>query len=306
MRSLTIGIRTGDRDARRVAKILPLSDGGWALLPGFDPKPSRGFLLLEVPTDYRQKGSVNIPRSSLYREYRSTHGVKLSIHGHGFVQFSRIGADGVLSGTDPVTGKARGFGLQSFPVTEPPRSGPMFGLGAWGLEAYPKLPPSTRGSILFEDEDLYFQSPDRDIDRNAYAVEFWPLPRRVLPAARLHRQKLVLEIPGHPYYADEPFVFVVLDTGHSPMILGVVVTAYVARWQSLSGVTLSSPSDRRLERALTAISPPPHQHQVRSADYRDAWPALPDARRVLLPVRHVPDTGLDRPWGRRRPGAAEQ
>ena len=60
-----------------------------------------------MPATYDAPGFW-LSRSAMYREYSSAHGVKLSLHGSGFVQFSRAGTTGVLAGKDPQTGRPRG------------------------------------------------------------------------------------------------------------------------------------------------------------------------------------------------------
>jgi len=111
------------------------------------------------------------------------HGVKLSLHGDGFVQFSRAGTTGILSGRDPTTGKIRGFGLHSFSPMDPSRTGPMFSMSAWGLSEYETVDRGARGTLTVDERSFYYEQPNRT-GQNAYVLEFWPLPRWALPHAR--------------------------------------------------------------------------------------------------------------------------
>jgi len=301
MNSVVVAVHRPGLGVRRLARLVPYRDGGWAMIPAFRPVPHPGFLLVEIATDYSRTGVMEVPRASLLREYRSAHGVKLSVHGGGFVQFSRVEAEGLLSGVDPTTHQARAFGLQSWPTTDPPRSGPMFALTAWGLANYPVLEASRSVAVVVGDDWQYLEDPDLEVERNAVALEFWPLPRSALPEARRIGDLTILKVGTHPYYADQPVDFVVLDTGNPLMILGLVVTLCGSQWEAQSGVSMAGPSDLAMNRAFLSVSPPPHPYAVPSADYVDAFPALPPGR-TLFPPTHwvVPDGRLGRPWGRPR------
>jgi hypothetical protein len=297
MRSLSIALATSSAGTRHIAKLASYPDGGWAVIPGFEPQPHPGYLLLEVPADYSRAGAQLMPRPSLLREYRSAHGVKLSIHGDGYVQLSRVGTEGVLSGRDPITHSPRAFGFQSFRTTDPPRTGPTFAVMAWGLELFPR--PRARNTLTVPETEFYVERPDLVEHRTAIALEFWILPRWALPHAHRRGELNILEGGPRPYYASQPVEFIVLDTGHPMMILGLVVTACHAGWPSPSGISLQSPSDFAMRRTLQAISPPPYADGVPSADYEAAQPALRRSRTIVLPTQWVSDDTLVRPWGRR-------
>ena len=287
-----------------VAKIVPLADGGWSLIPLINPVPFPGWLLLEIATDYSRSGASQALRQDLLAEYRSDSRVKLSIHAGGFVQFSRVGERGLLSGRDPMTRRPRGLGHSTSSIADPPRSGPMFGMTAWGVAEYPRLCPG-RQALVFGDEDLYDEFPDSSEVGDAFAIDCWPLPRWALASASISTAHRYLEMPGHPVYADEPFRFSVLDTGNPLMILGLVVTRFHGGFPSSSGATLSGPSDRKGQRALMGVLPPPYSASVPSADYDAAFPGLTEPRAILPITRWLPPTQRSRPWGRRSPVSCE-
>jgi hypothetical protein len=290
---------------RAIAKLVPLADGGWSLIPLLNPDPFPGWWLAEIATDYSRGGTMRSHGDDLLAEYRSDHPVKLSVHGGGFVQFSRVGQRGVVSGRDKISRRPRGLGYESRPVTDPPRSGSMFTMTAWGLEEYPYLRPN-RQAIVFGENDLYDQWPDSAEIGTAYALDCWPLPRYALAAASISTTRRLLNMPGHPFYAGQPFQFTVLDTGNPLMILGLVVTRFRSGFPSPAGATIGAPSDRRMERALTGILPRPDVATAKSADFVSSESRLAEPRRILPVVKWLSDAGLARrPWGRRSaaPGA---
>jgi hypothetical protein len=187
-----------------IAKLVPLADGGCSLIPAFSPSPHPGWLLVEVPVDYSVAGVMRAPRENLFAGYRSDFPVKLSLHGSGLVQFSRVGAQGVLSGRDPVSRAPRALGYDSFPITDPPRTGPMFGRTAWGLSAYPAV-QRNRAAVVAQDADVWDQDPDTSKPGNAYAFEFWPLPRWALPHARVAGGHLILIADADPILLRDHF-----------------------------------------------------------------------------------------------------
>jgi hypothetical protein len=293
-----IALHGSDGELRKIARLTRLADGGVSIIPAYESvRP--GWLLIEISTNYAKVGEFSIPAEDLRRRYVTSGGIKLSLHRDGFVQFSRSGSRGLLSGTDPVTGAARAFGLDSFPLTYPPRSGPMFAMQTWGIDSYPTT--FGRGNrIDIRPDSLYYQFPDRDIDRNGYALEFWPFSRDKLVHSK-SRHGLVLMPPiRHPYYVGVPAEFVVVDVEGSAMCLGLVVTAMVFDSSLDSGAVLSSPSDKSMKRAMQAFSPVlSGGEDPRSADYDEAFPSLPPPRPFVEPRFH-PKTILDRPWGRKR------
>jgi hypothetical protein len=266
-----------------VARVLAYPDGGWGLVPLYRPQPHPGFLLLESPVDYSRRGEFLVPVETMYRQYRSAHGIKLSIHGDGFLQFSRADAQGVISGRDPVTGESRGFGYQSFRPDDPPRSGPMFGLGAWGLDEFDLHGARRSGALIVDERHLYFY-PAWLKRWDAYMFEFWPLPRYALPHVRIRHGLTMLAAPRHPYYSYFPFHWIVLDLGNPTMFLGLVVTAHECGWDAPSGTSLHTASDRRITKSLQAICPPPWEGAAPSADWEmTGGHPLPPGRRVLVP-----------------------
>jgi hypothetical protein len=284
----TVAVDAKGIGPKQLAKVIAYRDGGFGLVPLYAVDPGLGTLLVETPAAYDAPGFL-VHQQSMYREYRSSHPVKLSIHGSGFVQFSRAGTNGVISGKDPLTRRARGFGYQSPPPTNPPRSGPMFAMTAWGLGEYGDYHGPGKHSILMGPDDIYSAQPGAP-GLSGYALEFWPLPRYALPSARLHGGLVKLTNPPHRYYNNKPFDFTVLDVGNPLMILGLVVTRFAPEWATPSGMTLSGPSDLSQRKALFAVSPIPQSGSFSSADYQEvSSQGLKEGSALLLPVTRIWD-----------------
>ncbi len=73
-----------------------------------------------VPVGYSRSGGFVVARPDLLAELRSAYRMKLSIHGRGFVQFSKVDMQGVLSGRDPATDRPRSLGYETWLVRNPP------------------------------------------------------------------------------------------------------------------------------------------------------------------------------------------
>lgn len=80
----------------------------------------------------------------------------MSFHPDGFVQFSGENAARILSGRD-TGGEPKGLGVMFNPLFNPIRSGPTFGVSAWGLEEFDELEPSRDHVITFSQEEMYFR-----------------------------------------------------------------------------------------------------------------------------------------------------
>jgi hypothetical protein len=174
----------------------------------------------------------------------------------------------------------------------------MFAMQAWGIDIFPRTFPSGQRIDISADH-LYFQFPDRQTVRNAYALEFWPFPRTALERAVVQDGLLVLPEFRHVFYARALVQFIVVDDTNPLMSLGLVVTNHVFDTFAPSGVSLSAPSDRKMERVMWAVSPPPRDEPLRSADYEDAWPNLPPPRAVVSRLTRTPKNAVDRLWGRK-------
>ena len=125
----TIAVQGEDGVIRKITKVIPYSDGGFAVHVPYH-KAQIGWLL-KMPVDYKILGTTTIPVSEC-AEYSAGDRVKLSYHPSGFVQFSGEGPGKITSGLDPSTGEAKGLGIKTNPLSSPIMTGPTFGITAWG------------------------------------------------------------------------------------------------------------------------------------------------------------------------------
>ncbi len=302
-RRFTVVLDVQPFGARKVAQVAPYSDGGFALLAPY--LPGRDWSLIEFPTDYTRSGRFLISTDhGLHRRFRSKSGVKLSVHGGGFVQFSRAGSSGILSGRDPKSGAARAFGYESFaPGRNWIRTGPYCAVMAWGLDEWTAVTTATarRSEVRITEEDLYYQGPNLTPEEPAaFAFEFWVIPRRALFESRRRGAHRTAEMPPHPFYgATDAVELILLDLEHFAYVIGLVVMRTSVDFESESGLYLSAPSNRALTHAMMAFSPAPPGDTTPMGDYGAGVERLPAADIVAEPL-FVPHDGLVRPWGRRR------
>jgi hypothetical protein len=193
-------------------------------------REKRGFVF---QCKFRNKpGFQQIKADAIEREYEVFFDInsrtKLSLHATGFVQLS---GDGVLSGIDEQTGKARGIGVFSSPLATPVSSGPTVGFVCWGLaEGYGQLGKRKKGVqyIILKSSDFIDRRLPSDQTPNAYVLEIFILPEQA--------NEYVYEHKGTPYihhtlstitYGTQTFVQQVADLAH---FRGVVCVFPQRQW----------------------------------------------------------------------------
>jgi hypothetical protein len=153
----TICLTQGDV-VRRLFKVLPLSDGGFAVTAPYHV--ARSGALMKMPQTTKT-GSFAVEQTLLV-PFSASDRVKLSYHADGFVQFSGEGAQTIRSGRDRETGEPRGLGL----IGQPPgriQSGPSIICGAWDLEDFEDWRPrSSEHAIVFDGPEDFYVEEERD------------------------------------------------------------------------------------------------------------------------------------------------
>jgi hypothetical protein len=242
---------------RRIFKIIPLSDGGFAVTAPYHKV--RAGMLLKTERDYATTGFTHVPFQQTMT-FTASDRVKLSYHVDGFVQFSGEQNSKIVSGRDATTGEPRGLGLIARPLTDPVKSGPSVGCVVWGLADFDVW--KTRAdeyNICFGDDELYKEPVNQqDAPVDAYHVSMFVFPYVVLRDAigtSNTQDELDMKLPMNIYNRNAPFrvklVRISADT-----VLGLIAKKDSVALGSSSGFQLSSPSDRSCRYGMNAIYPP--------------------------------------------------
>jgi hypothetical protein len=241
----TLVVREADA-AYRVAKFLPLKDGGFAITTPYHR--ARSGSLFKHPTTERT-GSFETEVSQM-TPFVASDRVKLSYHVDGFVQFSGEDSSKIVSGRDE-HGRPKGLGLMARPLAAPVETGPCAGCSVWGLAEFEAWKPrASEGAIVFHaDEDFYTEPEDRDADQRrrqpGYTFSLFVLPPALLEAAiggYDTGDEIDVPIPMNIYHRQRPFrVKLVRLTTHTT--LGVIAKRQEFGWENPSGFQLASPGD---------------------------------------------------------------
>lgn len=164
----TIAIKEPEGTIRKITKIVPYKEGGFAVLVPYHT--ARKGYLAKHRVDYREN-DLHIRRTEI-TEYSADDRVKLSFHKDGFVQFSGEKAGKIVSGRDPESGEPKGLGiLLEHPLFNPITSGPTFNIIAWGLSEFEAIQgTSPVNTLVFSEEDFYYRRCTPD-SCNAYLIE---------------------------------------------------------------------------------------------------------------------------------------
>ena len=137
-------------DCRKICRVWFGSDGSYYVTAPYHEARSASAW---ISTVYYERRQSQMERDS-YIEVGllddDEKRLKLAHHPDGFVQFS---GEGVLSGHDE-HGRPRGIGIQSFPLTRPPRTGPSFACTILGLDGFAIGDPRRPDAINFNDAHL--------------------------------------------------------------------------------------------------------------------------------------------------------
>lgn len=191
MKGTTINLIRSDSDGSRraITKIIPMTDGFSLLVPYHSAK---SCYLMKSPVDY-SKGLDLVPLNSCVT-CEASNRVKLSIHFPGFAQFSGENSQLIISGRDPGTGVPRGLGIANdrpFDI----RSGPVAGLGIWGISDFREVRNSKAQINLFEAKSILRDHPAGSVIE--LYIEVWMIPRhyRVMIADYLGQPMIRMVLP---------------------------------------------------------------------------------------------------------------
>lgn len=242
-------------ERHRVFKVLPLSDGGFAVTAPYHA--ARAGSLIRTPI-LRQTGHADIPFDAIV-PFHASDRVKLSYHWDGFVQFSGESSSRIVSGRDPETGEPRGLGLLAQPLDCPVQSGPCVGCSIWGLSDFQRwVERRAEKAILFEEQEDFYDEPVVGVsgapETPGYSVSLFVLPTHVVEAAVGHfstSDTLSMLLPMNIYHRRTRFRVKLLRVSRK-CTLGVIAKRGVFGFEG-SGFQLAGPNDGR--NAMFAIYP---------------------------------------------------
>lgn len=178
-----------------------------------------GSFKIDVPYCNYNKGSITkfrmrygpryseISEDRWVQEFTLTNRPQLSIHASGFVQFS---GKGIISGIDKSTGKVKGAGLQSAPLTTPIQSGPTFSVQIWGLQHFDKKPSKSSEDFIYIEKDFTLRENMKGGMPNTYLFEGWIFPSELY-------SKYIKNVSGYeeitmifPHYRPSPYAIFTL------------------------------------------------------------------------------------------------
>ena len=252
---ITIAVQDGDGVVRKITKLIPYGDGGFAVHVPYH-KAQIGWLL-KMPVDYKVMGETVTPISEC-TEYSATDRVKLSYHPSGFVQFSGEMPGKIISGLDPITGEPKGLGIITNPLSSPIRTGPTFGITAWGLSDFESLAKQSDDALIFPAEEMYFRgcSPGT---QNGVCIEGFVFPPRYWAGVRGESSKWKMSICFIGFEASGAVLELkIIRLQASDVFIGVLASHVRVSFKDASGFTLNGPSESKtgsIKNALLAIYP---------------------------------------------------
>lgn len=244
--SKTIGILVdGAVGPRKLTKIVGYGAQGFAVVTPYHL--ARSGFVGKVPRDYSKVGRTWVPHQDIVG-FTAESRVKLSYHPDGFVQFSGEVQGTVISGRDPQSGEPKGIGLMSNPLTSPIRSGPTFGITAWGLQDFAALDaPQSDDVVLFGPDDMYFRGTT-PAEANALWLEVLAFPKRYWAGVRQRGRDYVLTMAFKDFAASRAAIDLkVIDLPGQDVLLAGFVSHQHVKFPSPSGWVLNGPGSRAID-----------------------------------------------------------
>ncbi|WP_134642959.1 hypothetical protein [Ammonifex thiophilus] len=244
MAKWTIGFEENGK-LYKVTKIFTYRDGGFGVAVPYH-FAHKGYLF-KARVDYTKREQW-IPRGEVV-EYAASNKVKLSLHLDGFVQFSGIKPGKITSGRDLKSGKPRGLGVQSQPLTNPIKSGPAFGITIWGLSEFEPLLEQElqeKTTIVFWEQDYYLRHCTPE-DWNGYILEGFVFERGKYPYLKFEINHNRLELHYvRPFFQYEIpgtiFRLKAIPSQNPHYFISLMVSRIRVGFPSSSGFCLVGPS----------------------------------------------------------------
>jgi hypothetical protein len=245
LKSWTVAVRpTVGAEPRKITKMVSLKDGGFSLLTPYHQAKSGFLAKLPMPKDMG-------PHFRLWSEgvtYTAENRVKLSYHADGFAQFSSESGGTITSGIDGATGKPKGLGVRSNPLSTPTWSGAVAAITVWGIDDYLTTKETACDTIIYEPDECYYRgcSPN---EADGWILTIHTFPKNPPLPIRFRNNFPFLQVAAQGRLLS-PLQYIaeyrVLDL-QGPVILGLnlnrIATKFDDKSRAKSGWFLSGPSD---------------------------------------------------------------
>ncbi|OAI47507.1 hypothetical protein AYO44_09340 [Planctomycetaceae bacterium SCGC AG-212-F19] len=256
MDGYTIAVTDPIAGVRKLAKIQPFNDGGFAVIAPYHPARTGYCYRMAIHRGaYANSRYSGVVRPELIEKYTASERVKLSYHADGFVQLSGESSGRITSGRDE-QGRPKGLGLFAAPIITPIQSGPSVGVVAWGIGDYKAFTAKDQKKpcIIFDVAEPQYRRCGA-ANWNAYMLEVMVLPRKLksgISRAASNRPTISLYYPS---FEGRPTLhtFRVVELPGQPIFIGLLASRCRAGFPTPSRFTMSGPTDGRA--TLMAIYP---------------------------------------------------
>jgi hypothetical protein len=259
---VTIAVQDSVGTLRKITKIIPYKDGGFAQLVPYH-RANTG-LLLKFPADYsKQKFEVAFADSE---QYSAKDRVKLSFHPDGFIQFSGENPGKILSGRGP-DGAPKGLGILARQMAKPVQTGPTFGATIWGLSEFAECKMSKDRTITFAQDELYYRACNPETT-NAIILEGFLFPAPLWAGVRGKSDDLRIQMTWRNFEGTGAVFELRVIPLHNPDVFIGLFASYVrTEFPTPSGFIINSLSDPK-KNCLMAIYPIDlKKHLAKRLDY---------------------------------------
>ncbi|MFL6697654.1 MAG: hypothetical protein ACJ8GJ_10845 [Vitreoscilla sp.] len=237
---------------KRIVKLLPLSDGGFAATMPYHSKRSGSLMKMLIP---QGTGTLSVSLDQVV-PFSASDRVKLSYHADGFVQFSGETSSRIVSGRDS-EGRPKGLGLMSHPLDELIQSGPSVGCSAWGLADFESwIERPSEAALTFSEEADFYVEPraaeddpapggSRAPEHPGINCSIFPFPAAVLQDAvgtYGTGDEVEMRLPMNVYLREATFRVKLVNMG--PQVgLGLIAQRQSFGSREPSGFSIAGPGD---------------------------------------------------------------
>ncbi len=138
----------------------------------------------------------------------------------------------------------KGIGVMTSPLSEPIRTGPTFGITAWGIEQFDEVSHGDSATMIFEETDCYYRRCTPGV-ANGWLVEAFVFPARYWAGVRACSTGLFLKMAFAGFEASGAVLEMrVIELAGQDVFIGVFVSRAYVSFPAESGWVLSGPGTR--------------------------------------------------------------